>query len=66
MDRGVRIISSKAIPKAVQPVQPSRGITGLKKFIPKKPERNEIGMNRVVMIVRVFITCVIRLLKTET
>jgi hypothetical protein len=39
--------------------------SGAKKFIPKKPARKEIGMNMVVIMVRVFMISFMRLLITE-
>ena len=50
---------------AILPVVAGRGADGLKKFMPKNPLRNEMGMNGVVMRVRVFITSFILLLITE-
>ena len=47
------------------PVQLTKGATGAKKFMPKKPPINEIGMNKVVMMVSVFMISFMRLLITE-
>lgn len=38
---------------------------GEKKFMPKKPAKNEMGMNRVVMMVSVFMTSLRRLFTTD-
>lgn len=43
----------------------SEAATGWKKFIPKKPTTNEMGMNMVVMMVRVFMMSFMRLLITD-
>ena len=40
-------------------------LSGAKKFIPKKPAKKEMGMNRVVMMVRVFMIPFIRLFIVE-
>jgi hypothetical protein len=46
-------------------VQGTNGRSETKKFIPKKLATNEIGMNKVVMIVSVFMISFMRLLTTD-
>jgi hypothetical protein len=65
MANGMRIMTAMAITNAGFPVQTSRGVTAWKKFIPKKPTTKDMGINRVVIMVNVFITSVVRLLTTE-
>jgi hypothetical protein len=51
--------------KAWREVQPRSPATGSKKFMPKKPVMKVMGMNRVVMMVRLYMTSFMRLLITE-
>ena len=65
MTRGNRSIASKTAVNAAGPIHPSRGSVEPKKFMPKKPVKNERGINSVVMTVNVFITSFIRLFTTD-
>src|SRR5512136_97024 len=66
MPTGVRNIPATARIKAGLLVHALSGFsTGWKKFMPKKPAANEIGMNNVVMTVSVLIMSFIRLLMTD-
>src|SRR5512136_2169692 len=66
MPTGVRNITAAARIKAGLVVHTLSGFsTGWKKFMPKKPAANEMGIKSVVTTVRVVILSFIRLLMTE-
>ena len=65
MAAGVPASMSNTAMKAGKLVQLSRLVVGWKKFIPKKPVTNAMGIKSVVIAARIFITSPMRLLITE-